>query len=628
MKCIAVVSVISLTVAFVCGAVPASADTPVGVDLAQLNGWNIVVADDAIASEVYAAEGFQEFFRQASGVKLPIVQKINRLDRHIFIGSSQAMRSGNVGFSVDDFGEEDLRIVVRDGNIAVAGGRPRGTLYGVYTFLEDYLGVRFLTHDHTHVPPVGDSRVVGPVDRSYQPPLEYRHASYGENVAYPKLAARLRNNATVEDPKLGGSAPITNINHSFYRQVMVEKHWAEHPEYYALLGKDYKGRKGVAGKRSTLWDSQPCLSNPEVLKIVVQAVREELKSRPGAKNVSVSQNDGYGYCTCEKCAAIDKREESHMGSLLTFVNAVADEIAKTHPNVKIGTLAYVYSERPPKTIKPRPNVQIQLCSVPCRPTRPINDRTCVQNEGFRRNLAGWGRICNDIGIWNYNLNHHLLLLPNPNMRVVEPNIRFFVANNVRRVFMQSPHGMSTEFSDLKNYVTSRLLWNPKLSGRQLRNEFLRLHYGKAAAPIRYYLDLLHNKAQAVTMCYMHFAGRTDNFGIDDEVIQAGLKAFEAAWELVSDEPVLRARVERASIAVHCAAASQAMYWYSDRPGPEAKEKIPAELARRTRRSARRLFELCEKYGVNWWGEGGEVNKIPAKMAYFKLIYGLKKDEPL
>ena len=585
---------------------PLQAQTRRGVNLAAMQTWDIVVAEDAIPSEKYAAEEFQELFRQASSLKLQIVRKIDRPDRHIFIGPSLAMRSSNVGFGIEDFRDEDLRIIVRGGNIAIAGGRPRGTLYGVYTFLEDYLGVRFLTHDHTHVPKVGDSRIVGPVDRSYRPPLDYRNASYGENLAFPKIAARLRNNASTDDPKFGGRTPIININHSFYRQVPGS------------------------------WGSQPCLSDPKVLDMVIKAVKKELETRPDAKNVQVAQNDGSdNYCRCEKCAAIDEREESHMGSLLTFVNAVADEIVKTHPNVKIGTLAYNYSQKPPKTVRPRPNVQIQLCSVRCRPTRPINDPTCAQNEGFRRALAGWSRICNDIGIWNYNLNHHHYLIPNPNMRVVEPNIRFFVANHVRRVFMQSPHGTSTEFSDLKNYVTSRLLWNPNLSGRQLRNEFLRLHYGKAAGPIGDYLTLLHNKAQAVTKSYMHFAGRTDNFGIDDEVIQAGLTAFETAWELVGDDPVLRARVEKASIAVHCAAASQAMYWgedhgYSARPGkgPKPTEKIPAELARRTRRSTRRLFELCDKYSVNWWGGGGDVNKIPSMRAHFKRIYGLKSDEPL
>ena len=183
MKRIAILNIIALVVVFACETAPTTAKSSEGIDLAQLKDWDIVLADDAIPSERYAAEEFQQFFGEASGAKLPIVHKVNRPDRHIFIGVSLAMRSSNVGFSIDDFGEEDLRIVVRDGNIAIAGGRPRGTLYGVYTFLEDYLGVRFLTHDHTHVPPVGDSRVVGAVDRFYHPPFEYRNATYGENQA-------------------------------------------------------------------------------------------------------------------------------------------------------------------------------------------------------------------------------------------------------------------------------------------------------------------------------------------------------------------------------------------------------------------------------------------------------------
>ena len=628
MKWIAILGIIVLIGVSACQSPGATANAKDGVDLAQLRGWNIVVADDAIASEIYAAEEFQELFRQASGLSLPIVHKITRWDKHVFIGPGKVMQASPVGFSVEDLGPEDLHIVVRDDNIAIAGGRPRGTLYGVYTFLEDYLGVRFFTHDHTHVPSIGDSRVIGPVDRSYHPPLEYRHASYGENMAYPELAARLRNNATVKDPKLGGSAPIVNINHSLYRQVLVEKYGADHPEYYALLGPDYKGRKGLAGKRSTQWESQPCLTNPEVLKIVIQAVRDELKQRPDARNVSVSQNDGYGYCTCEKCAAIDEREGTHMGSLLTFVNAVADDIAKTHSNVRVGTLAYVYTERPPKTIGPRPNVQIQLCSVRVRTTRPISDQTCSQNESFRRNLAAWGRICDYISIWNYNLNHWNIQLPNPNMRVVEPNIRYFVANNVRAIFMQSPDGMSSELSDLKNYVTHRLLWNPKLNGVQLRNEFLRLHYGQAAQPILRYLNLLHDKAETVTKNYMHFAGWRENFGLDDEFVQTGMKLFEQALRLADNE-VVRNRVEKASICIYSAAIDDVYRWghtvLHDGKGEYDTRPIDPSLAP-TRPYARRFFELADKYGVNVWGLGNQ--DLSEARGYIRRAYGLKKDEPL
>ena len=134
---------------------PLVAETvPAGVNLAALHEWVIVVGADAIESERFAAEEFQRYYKRASGIKLPIVDEAGDADGHIFIGPSATMRQSDVGFDVESFGQEDLRIIVRDANIAIAGGRPRGTLYGVYTFLEDYLGVRFLTPDHTHVPHV------------------------------------------------------------------------------------------------------------------------------------------------------------------------------------------------------------------------------------------------------------------------------------------------------------------------------------------------------------------------------------------------------------------------------------------------------------------------------------------
>ncbi len=115
MECIAVVSVFSLIIAVAWGSSLADAKTPDGLDLARLNGWDIVVANDAIASEIYAAEEFQKCFGRASRVKLPIVREVDGLGRHVIIGPSQAMRASNVGFEVHDSGHEDLRIVIRDG---------------------------------------------------------------------------------------------------------------------------------------------------------------------------------------------------------------------------------------------------------------------------------------------------------------------------------------------------------------------------------------------------------------------------------------------------------------------------------------------------------------------------------
>ena len=73
----------------------------------------------------------------------------------------------------------------------------------------------------------------------------------------------------------------------------------------------------------------------------------------------------------------------------------------------------------------------------------------------------------------------------PNMDAIADNIRYFVAHGAKGIFMQAA-GNSTgaELSDLRNYVMANLLWDPNRNGQQLCDEFLDLHYGKAAPPIR------------------------------------------------------------------------------------------------------------------------------------------------
>jgi len=598
---------------------------PKGIDLVDLNRWDIVVDDDAVAGELYAAEEFQEFFRQATGVKLPIVCNIDRRDRHIFIGPGRHLKESDIGFGggVDDFGEEDFRIVVRDGNMAFAGGRPRGTLYGVYAFLEDCLGVRFLTADHTHVPKIDGACIVGPVDRSYHPPLEFRWSYYHETNNNEAFATRLRVNTVTENPRLGGKTGISLVNHSWSGQCPVSKYGREHPEYFALVDGKRKLDSGGGGP-------QLCLTNPDVLKTVTESVLRELEGNPSAKNISVSPMDNEDYCRCADCAAIDKREGTSMGSLLTFVNAVADAVVGRFPAVSVGTLAYGYSRQRPKTVTPRPNVQIQLCSIECCPVHLIADPDCPRNAAFSRDMTDWGEVCDNIYIWNYNTNFANYLLPCPNLRVIEPNIRHFVSNHARGIFMQAatptPAG---ELSDLRNYMMANLLWDPNRSGPMLMNEFLELHYGPAAAPIRRFIDLTHDRAEAAfphphTNHYPHWGGPASFYGVDESIAQAGLEAFDEAMKL-SDNDVVRGRVEKASICAYRAAIEPV--WYVGNPQrkeenqpawwPDIWVDGPADpaLAQRMRPLVEQFLKLCSKYDVTQDFEGHPLDAAGSRIRW-------------
>jgi len=577
--------IISLYPVIVCSV---SATVPRGVNLSKLVNWGIIVAEDASPSEIYAAEEFQNHFAQASSIHLPIASEPNLTTagkRHIYIGSSSAMRASNVGFSTDEFGEEDFRIIVRNDNVAIAG-QPRegarGTLYGVYTFLEDYIGVRFLTVDHTYVPAIGTWRVVGPLDRFYHSLLRFRWSYYGETNRNPTFATRIRVNTVAGDANLGSKTGLNLINHSFHRHLSVEKYGEEHPEYFALVAGERKLDVGGGGP-------ELCLTHPDVRRIVTDSVMETLRQNPSMENISVSQNDNNKYCRCDRCAALDEREGTPMGSLLTFVNAVSDEVAQTYPDVMIGTLSYWYSRKPPKTIKPRPNVQIQLCSIECCVLHPIDDPSCEKNAQFCQDLANWGSMCSRVSIWNYNTNFRNYLLPCPNLLVIESNIRYFLANNAIGIFMQAAgNALGAELSDLRNYVMANLLWDPTKSGRRLVDEFLDLHYGRGAEPIRRFINLTHDQALDSGL-HPNCFGRAKDYAIDESVAQSGLDAFAEATELAENNAV-RDRVEKASICAYRAAIEPIWYLTDD-------SSVDPVLAKRMKPLVKRFLALCQKHGV-------------------------------
>jgi hypothetical protein len=582
---------------------------PGPVDLAALEGWNIVLAEDASASEVYASEEFASLFKQASGLALPIARTVDRPDRHVFIGSGKAMRASPVGFSVEAMGPEDSRIVLRDGLIAIAGGRPRGTLYGVYGFLEDSLGVRFLTIDHTHVPKLLRPTLVGPIDREYHPPLSFRWSYYGENSRDPAFAARLRVNTITDDPKLGGKTGQSLISHTFGSQIPTGTYGKEHPEYFAFRD----GKRLSSG--NDWFESEPCLTRPEVLSIVTRAVLDELKAHPGAENVSVSQNDNDRHCLCPDCKAIDDREGTPMGTLLEFVNQVADSVAKEYPRVKVGTLSYWYTRKPPRTIRPRANVQIQLCSIECCIVHAINDPGCAKNRQFCADMAEWGKLTENIFIWNYNTNFSNYLLPFPNLRVLEPNIRYFVEKGAKGIFMQaSGNNTGSEFSDLRNYVIAGLLWDPTRKAETLIEEFLTLHYEEAARPIRDFIRKYHDLVAAKGI-HPNCFGRGADFAIDDGVAQLALDAFAEASSVAKSDAV-KARVEKASICAYRAAIEPACISLDD-------TLLERSIANRLRPQVRRLLELCAKFHVPMFSEGMSLDEARRKL---RVRFGLAEGE--
>jgi hypothetical protein len=333
---------------------------------------------------------------------------------------------------------------------------------------------------------------------------------------------------------MGGSIRYRGFVHTFFPLVPPDKHFAEHPEWYSLI----KGRR-------TNHLAQLCLTNPKLRDFVVERVKQWLRESPEASIVSVSQNDWRGPCECAECKAIDDAEGSHAGSLLAFVNYVAERIEGEFPHVAIDTLAYQYTRKPPKTIQPRPNVIVRLCSIECNFREPLDHPS---NASFADDIRGWAKICNRLYIWDYTTDFAHYVQPHPNWYTLGPNVRFFAAHHVKGLFEQGAYqSHGSEMSELRAWVLAQLLWDPRQDDRQLIREFLEGYYGEKAAPfIRRYFDLLHEASLGHNLtCY---SPTTAGF-----LAFAHLSKAEQLWrdaeKAVEGEPelVTRARVARLAL---------------------------------------------------------------------------------
>ncbi len=449
----------------------------------------IVTQPGATPAERYAAGELAATLAQITGAKFETRELMDDApESAIVVGPGPLAAKLFPEVELAGFGGEEYVNCTKGGRLLLAGGRPRGTLYAVYRFLQDQLGVRYYAPWFTHFPNRA-SLTLGTLNVRGKPAFEYRDPFW-----FPAFDGdwAARNGSVSQSARLkekhGGQVTYKGFVHTFYPLVPPDPYFKTHPEWFSLI----KGKRVGEG-------AQLCTTDPQLRDFMVERVKAWLRESPDVNIISVSQNDQGGACECPRCAAVDEREGTHAGSLLELVNYVAEKIEPEFPHVWVDTLAYDYTRRAPKTLRPRRNVIIRLCSIECSFVKPLADPV---NESFARDLRDWHRLTDRLYVWDYTTDFANFLLPFPNWYVLGPNVRFFHRHGVVGLFEQGAYqSFGGEMSELRAWVLAQLLWNPYQDDRKLIREFLAAYYGKPSA--RYILDYFELIRQAARP---HFVG--------------------------------------------------------------------------------------------------------------------------
>lgn len=482
-------------------------------------GYQIILPDQADDNEQKAAKALQQYLEEIGGAKLSVVtEKDKGQTKGIWLGTTSMMKGLDVR-------AEEIVVKVEGEQLIMAGGTSIGTLNAVYTFLEDQLGCRFYAPDAEFIPKLDKVSVDLRLNYRYIPQITTRtvHSRlYYENVDFAD-----KRKVTYES--FPGYVPSARV-HTFHRFMPKEKYYDEHPEYYALRG----------GRRVP---TQLCLTNEAVLRIVKDTVATMLKANPESKVISVSQDDNQQYCQCDACQAIHEHEESPSGSMIAFVNKVAEAF----PEVQISTLAYQYTRKAPKHVKPKDNVLITLCSIECDRSASIDEKC----GAFATDLKAWGKISDNVRIWDYTTQFTNFLAPFPNIHTLQPNIQLFRDNNAKWIFEQHS-SQPSELFELRSYMMAKLLWNPDLNADSVMNDFLQGYYQEAAPFVGNYVRTVHEEIQKDSTFFLFLYGDPsqafDSY-LKPELLNQYDKWFDEAERAVAQKPEVLQRVKTARIGI-------------------------------------------------------------------------------
>jgi len=340
--------------------------------------------------------------------------------------------------------------------------------------------------------------------------------------------------------------------HSWYFFLPPKKYFEKHPEFYPLIG----------GKR-TIFDPdkhamQICTSNPEVVKAFANNVIAFFNRSCDVRMVTLWANDGWGFCECEDCLAIEPHPdevEPTSGQKVRsvtynlFIRKVAEIVGKVFPTKKIEFGAYYNLLPVPKREEVIPDVRNTALFLdyhyvcPCHSLDAPCNKKAIDSEFRKWRKAYRGDIhC----VMYYGDNYRIVDLPLGLSERISADIKYIKGlglNGINSGIYSAPLPYIWEIHGANFYISGKLAWNSNLGIDTILREYFDGYYGSAGqAMLQYY-----RQWEEITKAYKKHASRIlmahDILTEEDipKLIERLTEARENARTTLEKSRVMRAR---------------------------------------------------------------------------------------
>lgn len=522
---------------------------PLSIVQNGVNKYAIVIPKGASTTVDAVAGELNDYVTQVSGAKLAVVNdSVDVNGNFISIGDTAQFKQS--GIDISNVKYDGFIIKTIDGNVYIASNKDEGVMFGVYSFLERFMGIRWLTESVTHVPESSDINVY-PCDITEEPVFErrvwydsgsyftdfYDHRRYYEALGswyYPGIETP-HNSTDYDDSRK--SCGYVNKYDVVSKETgeFLRKYTAEideetemylkdrHPEYFTdESGTDIYGNPKPATPSSGGYDI--CFTNgvdeqgnliegkESAVKYIIDKVKRALAEDATAMKYKYFQiaemDNGGAICKCDTC--LSRRNAYKGGGVVTmFINCIEREVnswlkeTQNGRTVTFSTFAYHTSVNPPvKKVSGKyvpladfcianENVQIRVAPIGADYTYSFQDPNQIAT--FKELFAGWSVCAEEIRVWDYVIDFYARTWWYPNLHYMKENFIFYHNMGVIEIFNECSRG-SAEVSfwtnALKSYVVSKLYWDLGWDVSELVDEFMELYYGKAAPAAKQFLNII------------------------------------------------------------------------------------------------------------------------------------------
>ena len=549
----------------------------------------IVLPKGADKTLMLAARELQDHVKAISGAELLIEQEPSTAEGTlILLGPTRQTKAMKLPLTDVDVGYDGYVIKSTGDTLVLCGRTGAGTLNAVYGFLEDFLGVRWYDPGpYGTCIPKTRTITVDAVTEVNRPRFAFRGPWYNGNITvdWTKAESKAYGQWTRRN-RVGGVRGY--FGHAWHNVIPTDTHFAEHPEYYSFL----------QGKRQRF---QLCTTNADVIRLYSQYVKDRFDRDPGYKYASLSPNDGAGWCECDLCRAVSGDITSR---ILTFINRVAKNVVKRHPDRLLAFYAYMGIVQPPRDkIQCEPNVMPWVTHYSICQMHPLDDPRCPYQAGFRRILEGWKAISEQLGVREYA---SWWPVPCAESRRLARDIRYYAcagAQAVSREYLDVQYGTHLLF-----WLETKLLWNPDQELSDLLDDFFGRFYGPAGSTMRSVYDRLADRQAAASPHGEQWTGnRFEAPRIYPRDLLAEAVRDVEQIESSTSEPMYRQRIQRERLAL-AAAIAFLDAWSADRAyaqagGDAKRQRAVARLAKLVESSDALPDKLIVSRQTRQWAAG-------------------------